>query len=677
MNIHPKGSRLACLLAHLLCSLLFAATLQAAPKWEPIAPADLQATQCPQAADAKAEILFIHEEIDADWRRYHQRTKIYNKDALADQGLISVNYYSGERIVELAARIVKPDGSATEFSKKDFTETTLAKSRDGRLRRLTATFPDIQAGDIIELRWTKSEELESSTYLWNWLQYSVPTREYIVTIKSLPLNYSGGFENCPQAKVVKNSQGQNTIVANNIPAYEEEPLGPPSRDVRGWYAIYLQHPYWRHDTQKEIMDQLSDFWQDDFKLRTKPNTPIKQLAAQLTKDVTDPEEKLARLYDWCRREIHNLTYFRNAELEKLKAKRDGNETWGATDTFAKKAGFANDVTWLFASLARAAGFETRLMLAASRNLRMRVSSANSYYYLNDQFVGVKIGDKWKPYCPGDYHVQPGMVHGYNETVPFLMCEGGKAKLATLPPSRMADTSLLRKARLSLDEEGNLEGEIELTYTGHEASQLKQKHHGNSQEETDTEFRRALTARLTSAEVGSLKWTNLEGTGTPVVCSFHVRVPGYAELLGERLAAVPSFFTKNEGLTFTAPTRSSHIFLPYPETVQDDIEIVLPENYTLEPSAAPENHIDQSGLLSTSYRIGYKRKSRTLVYKRSLEQAKAGDTIFSPAIYPGLKAHYERIHKSDNHTLMFGPSPAEAQTTQAPAAAAGETPKPAI
>lgn len=266
----------------------------------------------------------------------------------------------------------------------------------------------------------------------------------------------------------------------------------------------------------------------------------------------------------------------------------------------------------------------------------------------------------------------GIVSWRNEGAISMLCNPKKTELGQIPGSLANQSTVLRKARLMLDAEGTLEGEIEETYTGHLAEKRKWDARLDSTEQVSKEFREEKTKYLPNADVTDIVWTNLNSTAMPLTVKYHVRVPGYAELAGKRLVFAPSFFQAGKPVVFAATERKHPIFFYYPWAEHDDIEIVLPTGYTLEKPSAPTPVGELAGAFGADYKLQYSGKTRTFSYRRDFALGGNGVCAFAQKSYPALKALFEQLYKSDTHSIVLKPKAATA--APAPAAPTAETEK---
>src|SRR5262249_25590518 len=150
------------------------------------------------------------------------------------------------------------------------------------------------------------------------------------------------------------------------------------------------------------------------------------------------------------------------------------------------------------------------------------------------------------------------------------------------PISPAESSMeKRTAKLRLSEDGTIEGDVRVEYTGHMAVEKKEDYDKESPAEREKRMHAALSKRISNAEVAEVKFENVTDPFKPLVISYKVRVQGYAERTGKRLFLQPGFFKKGVGPLFPTNTRQHDVYFLYPGTEEDGIIIDIPAGYVVD------------------------------------------------------------------------------------------------
>ena len=108
----------------------------------------------------------------------------------------------------------------------------------------------------------------------------------------------------------------------------KSPRMPPEDEVRSW--VYL---YYSNDTNNETAKYWKDMGKALFEVskdELKVNDDVKTAIAGIVGDAATPEEKLRRIYDFCRIKIKNLSDDASGLSEDDKKKLTANKSPGET-----------------------------------------------------------------------------------------------------------------------------------------------------------------------------------------------------------------------------------------------------------------------------------------------------------------------------------------------------------
>jgi hypothetical protein len=654
-------------LPRLLLCLLFALAAGSRarasdPQWKPVDPAQLAMKTPLVEPSADAEAIFWEVRADdGDEEDFalsnYVRIKIFTERGRDSQGTVEIPFFGGTKIKDVAARTVKASGEIVELKKEDIFEKTIVKAGGLKLRAKSFALQGVEPGAIIEYRWREVYENSSAQYTRLQFQRDIPVETLTYHIKPSKI-YAGAramrFQtfHMDVPKFDKEKDGFFATTVTNVPAFREEPRMPPEDQVRRWMLLYYTadekpdpQAYW-----KRIGKALNDIFKDNVKV----NDDVKKAAAEIVGDAQTPEQKLERLYDFCRLKIKNLSDDATGMTPEERAKqikKDGKPA----DTLKRGVGTAQDVDELFAALAIAAGFDARLALMADRSrIFFDPTFTDLYFFVHGGHsnVAVKVGEEWRFFEPSDTYVPFGMLPWQAEMEEALIGDPKEAFFAKTPLSPPGKSLEKRAAKLRLLEDGTLEGDVRIEYTGHFANDKKEYNDDDSPQQREDTLRDAVKRRLSTAEVSDIRVENVTDPVKPFAYAYHVRVPGYAQRTGKRLFLQPAFFQHGVSPLFATSERLNSIYFSYPWSENDTVEIELPAGFALDNADAPQPFQAQN-VSKYDVKIAVTEDGRSLIYRRSFYFGGGGSALLFPASsYPQLKGLFDELNTRDNHPITL-------------------------
>jgi hypothetical protein len=389
-------------------------------------------------------------------------------------------------------------------------------------------------------------------------------------------------------RFIKDKNGFYRATLENVPAIKEEAQMPPSDEVRSWLVLY----YW-----DDLKDTSSDFWSKaggviasvwQIKDTLKPGKDLRAAAEQIAAGATTPDEKLAKIFEFCKTKIKNITYDTQLTDEQ---KAEIKPSKSASDTYKKLQGTDDDINELFASLATSLGFEARLAFGGNRSQKFFNVNEAHVSFIHFSAVAVNVNGRWKYYDPGSLFTPFGMLPWYEEDTDVLLL-GYKNYITTKTSLSGTDKSVAKRTgKFKLLEDGSLEGNIKIEYTGQLAYQYKTDNYDKSATRQEEILKEEIKARMSTAEVSSISIENVTDPEKPFVYQFKVRVPNYAQKTGKRLFFQPGFFEYGTSPLFSTATRKYDIYFHFPWSEVDDIEIELPKDFELDNAETPGEQVN--------------------------------------------------------------------------------------
>lgn len=634
----------------------FAASAQ---DWKPLDPAHAALKAPTIDKDADAEALFweirVQDEPDSYGAiqrvLYHYvRLKIFTERGVEQHGKVDIYYFNRVNISNIAARTIKPDGAIIELKKDAIFDREVVKQSGFKVKAKNFAMPAITPGCIVEYRWKESRP--ATVYMRLQLQREYPIQQvkyYVrpasnVEVDGGPAGMKSVTFHGQTTPFVKEPNNFWSTTATNVPAFKEEARMPPEDQVRAWILLYysrgdkvVPQEYWKN-TGKKLYEAHKGL--------LKVNEDVKKAAATIIGDAAEPDQKLQRLVEYCRTKIRYiydpLNKISDEERKKLK------ENNSPADTLNHGYGNARDIDLLFGALALATGFDARAIRMPDRSDIFFEPNFADDFFLDGYGIAVKVGEKWKVIDASSRYVPYGMQHWQYEGVQGLLADPKELAFVTTPMTP-ADKSLIkRSAKFRLSEDGTLEGTIRLEYTGHLAIREKEELDEKSEAEREEAVRNLTKKRLGEVEISDFKLENVTDPFKPVVYSYKLKIPGYAERTGKRLFIQPAFFQKGIAPLFSTSTRQHDIYFNYAWLEDDVINIELPEGYGLDNAEAPVSFpIGQ--IADYKVRLAITKDAKTLIYERKF---KFEGLLFPKNTYGDLKRAFDMIHQQDNHAVTL-------------------------
>jgi hypothetical protein len=618
-------------------------------EWRPVDAADLALKAAVVEPNADAEAIFWDIRIDDGGYNdlvlsHYVRIKIFTERGRDKHSKVEIPYIGGIKIKDVAARTIKPDGSIVELVKDDIIEKTVVKVSGLKLKTKTFAFPGIEPGVIIEYKWKEVISNSSANNLRLQFQRDIPVQS--VTYRFKPSN-KRAFDvrefNMSKVEFQKEKDGFQVATVNNMPAFREEPMMPPEDNVRSWAMVQYFNLFTLLSAYPLVAVEVYLGSQSLIKV----DKEIKQKSAEIIAGATTQDEQLNKILDFCRTNIKNTddkNAFTEEELEKLKDNKK------PADTLKRGVGSSADINLLFAALVNGAGIDARIALLPDRGRRFFDRKVVIPGALRPAAIAVRDGTTWKLYDPAFKYITPGMLRWQEEGVDCLVADASPQWIKT-PMSPPEKSKEKRVAKLTLDENGTLEGDVTIEYTGHLAIERKLLNDDDSPVQREENLKEAMKARLSSAELTNIVVENVTDPSKPFIYKYHVRVPNYAQRTGKRLFFQPAFFHKGIGAMFSAGERKYPIYFHFPWSEEDVITLTLPKGYVLDNADRP-SPIAAGTVSKYEVKMGITKDQTTLAYNRTFFFGGEDSILFDVEHYPTIKRLFDEVNRGDNHMITL-------------------------
>ena len=652
-------------------SLMFACsqvTFAGDNDWREITPAELQMKTAKVEADADAEAIFWEIRIDDSSSdelsmKHYVRVKIFTERGREKYSKFDIPFIKGIKIKDIAARIIKPDGSIVEITPKDIFEREIIKANKVKVKAKSFAVPNIEPGVIVEYRYREVIADAGANGMELAFQRDIPVQTlsyyYKPYSKSEPDYQSYNFTD---TKFVKDEKGYYLAQRKNVPAFKEEPRMPPEDMVRPWMKLQGVRLSVTDVSAFSISYTIKDpsnpgrYWgavgaerSGLVKFMNKPDKEIKKAAAEITASASNDEEKLRKLYEFCQTQIRNSTFDTSLtdeerqKLPKIKA---------VADVLKHKVAGTQYIDMLFGAMASSLGYETRIAFAANRSKMFFDPNMTNESLIHPAAIAVQVGEGWKFFNPGVSFLPHGMLVWYEEDV-WALLVGEKQFGWVKTPLTGAEKSVnKRTGKFKLLEDGTFEGDVQIEYTGQSALSSRLDIFEDSPAAREESVKGEIKQRISAAEVSNVVIENIMDVSKPLVFKYKIRVPNYAQKTGKRLFLQPGFFEYGSSPLFSSATRKYDIYFRYPWSEVDEIEISLPQGFALDSADRPEEVADSSKIGVLQIGIGTNKENTFMKYNRKFHFGGNGKILFQAGVYEPLKNLFDEFHKADTHTITL-------------------------
>ncbi len=555
-------------------------------------------------------------------------------------------------VVNLHARTIKPDGTIVPFSGKAF-DKMIVKARGVKYMAKTFTLPDVQVGSILEYyyttdlseyfifdsRWILSNELFTKDAKFSLRPY---TSDYA------PISVRWLWNQLPPGTAQPEESPADHIVhlqASNIAAFQTEDYMPPENEMKARvdfvysddFADREADKYWKHFGKKRN-DQMESF--------IGKRKAMEEAVASVVGASDSPEVKLQKIYARVQ-QIRNTSY--EVEKTEQEQKRDKEKPIeNVEDVWKRQYGNGQQLTWLFMGMARAAGLEASGIWVSERQNYFFFKQSMDGRRLDSNVVSVKLDGKDVFFDPGAIFTPFGMLPWYETGVTGLKLDKDGGSWIQTPLPFPNESEVQRKAELKLNETGELEGKLTVTYTGLEAArrrvELRLSDATERKKYLEDDVREAIPIACDVELTNQPEWT----TSSPkLVTEFSLKVAGWISAAGRRALMPVGLFAAPERHLFDHADRVHPVYFQYPFQRSDDVSIDMPLGWQI--STVPEERKVDAKLIT--YTLNAKNDKGTLHLNRVLSV----DILLLPKDnYAALRKVFQLVRTGDEQQVILQP-----------------------
>ena len=629
-------------------------------EWKPFTAAELASGPVVEK-DADAEALFWDIHIEQSLSRtvlsHYIRIKIFTDRGVESQGRVDLPYGVRTSIKDITARTIQPDGTVIALKPDATFERTILKTKKAKVEAKSFALANVKPGALIEYRWTEVIQDTDPLHLPLIVQRDIPVRLLEFSVKPMsdvewPLRVKGFNVGLNSTDIDK--RGNRVGSVGSIPAFHEEPFMPPESAVQAWLLIYYDVPDFWNDYGRYLSDAV--------KSRMKVTDDVRREATKLAANSPTEEEKLRRLYEFCRTEIRHIDDEAIDDPVQRAADLAARENKIPADTLKRKAGTGADIDYLFASLANASGFDVRYALLSNRGRFLFDENYPTPHMLTSYNIAVRLDNQWRFFDPAGRYLPFGMLRWQQEGVPALLVNSDRSYFVTTPSSAAEKAVLKRSMVGHLEPDGTLEGDVRLVFFGHLEAEEKEAMDSLAPNQREEYIRMSVQGRVKAAEISDVQVTNVTDRQQPIVETYHIRVPGYAQRIGKRLFFEPGYFQHGKAPMLSSSTRIYPVYFPSPWIEDDMVSLELPQGFALDNADQPAPESAAGTTVKHEIHVAITNEN-TLRFERRLSFGIDKKIFFSVSEYPSVKSVLDAIGKRDGHVLAIKESTPQEEKPQ--------------
>lgn len=512
-------------------------------------------------------------------------TKLFKN--IEDYASMEIGTYSGDKLTNLSARTIKPDGSAIELKDEDF--HTISGSGNEYVfysdRQTTKfTFPAVEKNCIVEYHYDIDEAYPFVQDEWR-IQADIPKLKdlYRLTVPVLLLapeaqggagwswNYS--WYNCDLGQPVvlrqptASTARQDQMVTfewskTNVPPFKPDPAMPS-------YDKYLQYVKFAPSEWKTWSDVSKWYYEHHFKPKLLITDGITAAAQELTDSCTSDRERIEKVY-------HFVQKMRYVAI----SLGDGGYTPSEPQTVLdRKYGDCKDKSILLISLLKSLGITAKPVLLLTSDEGIIRPKFPSWEF-NHMIVKATTANG------ENYWIDPTVKYAPLGEVPYtdegvnalVLNDDNTSQMETLPTGNYMQNVEDINMKVNIPSASEADFDITMRFRGqsnlYTRSFLEDKSHDEM-----IKFCKSLVADdYLNAEVVDYSYSDLDSVDSDLVFNFKLKVPNAIETQGDLLFLnIDPFKLRGDWSWLARDKRTYDIEFNYPRTVSKTIELCIPEN----------------------------------------------------------------------------------------------------
>lgn len=617
------------------------------------------------AYDEKTDAVLLYSDtnvtvLSADKVRTHVREayKILRPEGRG-HGTVEVFFNRDRKINSLHGWCIPSQGKDYEVKDKDAVDVSPQIEggelvSDVKLRLLRIPAPD--PGNIVGYEYEVEERPFWLQDSWHF-QETDPVRESHYSLQLPPgWVFKASWLSHEEVKPDEKGGGLQWTISD-VKGIRREPDMPPWRGAAGQMIVsFFPSGGTTQKNELATWEGMSIWEANLYSGRMEASDAIKQKVSSLTAGKTTQLQKMQAIALFVQREIRYVA---------IELGIGGWQPHAATEVFEHKYGDCKDKATLMRAMLRVIGVDSyQVVINTERGSITRESPAHNDF--NHAILAIKLPDEVKDpsliavmqdpkvgrilfFDPTNEFIPFGQIGGYLQANYGLLVTQEGGDLVQLPQQPSAMNSIQREGKLTLDNNGELSGDVKEVRLGDRAStERRQLRAATKSLDQIKPIESLLAGSLPSFRIVRASVVNLDHTDQPFGFNYTFQSDNYAKTAGNLLLVRPRVLgSKSSGVLETKEPRKFPMEFDGPWRDTDSFEIALPPGYEVDELPPPAD-VDYS---FGSYHSKTETSGQTLHYTRSVEIKELSVPVEK---MDQLRKFYRIIASDERNTAVLKP-----------------------
>ncbi|PYX39375.1 MAG: hypothetical protein DMG75_01050 [Acidobacteria bacterium] len=579
-----------------------------------------------------------------------------------ERGTVFVYFNSHRKITSLHGWCIPAQGKDYEVKDKDAMEVSLPKIEGSELitdvKDKVLRIPSSDPGNIIGYEYEVEEQPMVLQDIW-YFQEENPGRESHYSLQ-LPPNweYKAMWLNYPEVKPSQAGSREWHWVVSDLKAIRKEDAMPPMAGVAGQMIVSFFPQGGAALNGFANWQQMGNWYRNLTNGRLDASAGMKQRVTTLTSLAPTQLDKIRAVAQFVQQDIRYVA---------IELGIGGWQPHPASDVFLHHYGDCKDKATLMSSMLREIGVDSYYVVINHERGSVGPEVPPHVGAFDHMILAIKLPEGMADpsliatiqsahygrllfFDPTNEFTPLGQIGGYLQSNYGLLVMPDGGELVELPKQPSTMNSIQRTAKLTLENTGKLQGEVNEVRMGDRArSERWQLRAVAKDSDRIKPIERLLADSLSTFRITKASVVNLQHTDQPFGFNYSFESENYAKSAGNLLLVRPRVIgTKSRGLLETKEPRYFSIEFDGPARDTDTFEITVPAGYEVDDLPPP---VDAEYSFA-SYHSKTEVKGNVIGYTRTFE-VKELSVPASKA--EELKKFYRIIASDERNNVVLRPS----------------------